>query len=400
MAADDVDALNPDWDPVAPETLADYPQAHERLRETAPVAWSDRWGGFFTLMRYRDVVSASRDPKTFTATKLTVLPSSPRKGLPRLPLQKDPPDSDRYRKGLNLFFKENKIRTFEPALRELAGRLFANLMENAEAADFSGGFAEPFTQGALGVLVGFDRDESLEVGRLSHHYVSAVQDQDLATAGELSRQVDAFAARLVENRMAQPRDPESDLVSCLMAYEPEGGRYDQEELAGMVRLLLIGGHVVPRNFLCSVAWHMATHPEHLQRLKDEPGLERSMIEELLRFYSSNQALVRVATHDTQLGGRTIPQGCPVALNFLSANRDEEVFDDPMVFDPARSPNRHVAFGIGPHMCLGVAMAKLQTRITLDRLKSAPGLAVVGEPRWARWTEYGITGLTLDMRAPR
>ncbi len=389
-----------DWDPVAPDVLADYPAAHERLRAVAPVAWSDNWGGFFTLMRHADVIAASRDPDTFTATRMTVIPSSPRKGLPRLPLQRDPPESDRYRKGLNPFFKENRVRSWEPALRALADTLMAKLLANPDAANFAGDFAEPFTQGALGILLGLDPDEALEIGRLSHRYVDAVQAEDLPTAGELSRKVDGFAVKLVDNRLAAPRDPETDIVSGLMANPPETGPFDPEELAGMVRLMLIGGHVVPRNFLCSVAWHMATHPEHLAALRADPALEKPVIEELLRFYASNQALVRVATRDTEIGGRAIPSGCPVALNFLSANRDEAVFDRPMEFIPDRTPNRHLAFGIGPHMCLGIAMAKLQARITLDALLSAPGLALAGPATWARWTEYGVTGLTLNLRGPQ
>ncbi|SPF78195.1 cytochrome P450 [Pseudoprimorskyibacter insulae] len=397
MASDITDELKPDWDPIGDAELADYPAAHERLRSAAPVAWSNRWGGFYTLMRYADVVAASRDPETFTATRMTVIPSSPRKGLPRLPLQKDPPESDRYRKGLNLFFKENKIRTYEPALRALSERLFADLLAQDGPIDFARQFAEPFTQGALGILIGLDEAEAHEVGRLSHEYVEAVQSEDLPRAGGLSRQVDEFAVRLVENRQTAPRDPETDIVTGLMGYEAEGGRYTAEELSGMVRLMLIGGHVVPRNFLCSVAWHMATHPDHLARRRDDPALEKPLIEELLRFYSSNQALVRVATKDTAIGDTPIHQGCPVALNFLSANRDADVFDDPMSFVPDRKPNRHVAFGIGPHMCLGVAMAKLQTRITLDTLLSAPKLALHGDAVWARWTEYGVTSLRLTLR---
>lgn len=394
MAAKDRDALTGDWDPVAPEVMADYPAAHQRLRAEAPVAWSENWGGFYTLMRHADVSAASRDPGTFTATRMTVIPSSPRKGLPRLPLQKDPPDSDRYRKALNPFFKENRIRAMEPALQSLADRLIARL--DPAAADFSGGFVEPFTQGALGLLIGLDEAEALEVGRLSHLYVHAVQGEDLATAGDLSRQVDAFAVRLVENRIAAPRDPETDIVSGLIANPPDTA-FTPEELAGMVRLMLIGGHVVPRNFLCSIAWHMATRPDHLARLRDDPTIEKPMIEEFLRFYASNQALVRVATKDTRIGDTPIPAGCPVALNFLSANRDEAVFERPMEFIPDRKPNRHLAFGIGPHMCLGLALAKLQARIVLKTLLAAPGLAVTGTPTWARWTEYGITALTLDLR---
>jgi len=399
MAPKDADELTPraeDWNPVDPDVLADYPTAHERLRRDAPVAWSNKWGGFYTLMKYADVVAASRDPETFTATKMTVIPSSPRKGLPRLPLQKDPPDSDRYRKGLNPFFKDNKIRAMEPALRALADRLMAPLLGQA-GADFAVGFVEPFTQGALGVLIGLDEEEALEVGRLSHLYVHAVQGEDLSTAGNLSRQVDAFAIRLVENRMKAPRDPETDIVSGLIKNPPEDGAFTHEELAGMVRLMLIGGHVVPRNFLCSIAWHMATYPEHMERYRAEPSLEKPLIDEFLRFYASNQALVRVATRDVEIGGVIIPEGCPVALNFLSANRDEDVFETPMKFVPDRKPNRHVGFGIGPHMCLGLAMAKLQARIVLQVLSDLPSLKISGTPQWARWTEYGVTALTLDLR---
>ena len=287
------------WDPSDPAVAADYPAAHEPLRQSDPVAWSDNWGGFFTLMRYADVVQASRDPETFTATKMTVIPSSPRKGLPRLPLQRDPPDSDRYRKGLNPFFKENKVREYEPALRVMAQGLFDNLLISPEDCDFSGDFVQPFTQGTLGILVGLDQDEALEVGRLSHEYVHAVQGEDLSLAGGLSRRVDQFAVDLVADRMATPRDPERDIVSGLMQSKLVDRPYDAEELAGMVRLMLIGGHLVPRNFLCSIAWHMATNPDHLARLKGDPALEKPLIEELLRFYASNQALVRVATKDTE-----------------------------------------------------------------------------------------------------
>ncbi|MFV0245170.1 MAG: cytochrome P450 [Qingshengfaniella sp.] len=398
MAAQNDDVTPPrDWSPVDPDTLADPPAAHARLRAEAPVAWSDEWGGFITLMRHADVSAASRAPEHFTATRMTVIPTSPRKGLPRLPLQKDPPESDRYRKGLNLFFKENRMKRMEPDLAALATRLFDGLLASPAEADFGDGFAGPFTQGALCLLVGLDLGEADEVGRLSHDYVAAIQAEDLTRAGALSRAVDQFAIDLASDRMANPRDPETDMVSGLIAYESEGGPYSHEELAGMVRLNLIGGHVVPRNFLCSLAWHMATHPEHLALLRKDPGAERALLEELLRFYSPNQALVRVATHDTEIGGRTIPEGCPVALNFLSANRDEAVFDRPMDFVPDRSPNRHIAFGIGPHMCIGQSLARRQARLTLAQLLRAPGLALARPPQWARWTEYGVSALHLDLR---
>lgn len=393
MAAEQIDELKSDWDPHDPQVSADYPAKLAELRSKAPVAWSNRWGGFFTLMRYTDVVAASRDPETFTATKMTVIPSSPRKGLPRLPLQRDPPESDRYRKALNFSFKANKIRSFHAPLRAMANRLMTAMTDGSGPVDFAHDFAEPFTQGALGLLVGLDPDEALEVGRLSHAYVEKVQNEDLSGAGELSRLVDGFAVRLVADRIANLRDPGTDIVSSLITH---GDGFTDQELAGMVRLMLIGGHVVPRNFLCSVAWHLASNPDHVAALRADAAFEAGFIEECLRFYPANQALVRVATRDTEIGGTRIAKDTPVALNFLAANRDPEVFDRPEVFDPKRTPNRHIAFGIGPHMCLGLAMARLQTQVTIEALLSAHSLAVSGDPSWALWTEYGVTKLRLDL----
>ncbi|HPD91268.1 MAG: cytochrome P450 [Rhodobacter sp.] len=395
MAADD--GLRPmiphDWDPTGPASLAD-PQAElARLRRDCPVAGSHNWGGFYTLTRHDDVIAASKDPERFTATVQTVIPASPRKGLPRLPLQKDPPESMRYRKGLNQFFKENRIRAIEAPMRALAEGLARDLAA-AATPEFGTGFAAPFTVGSLCILAGMDLSEADELGRLGHDYVAAVQGGDMATAGAISRAIDGFALRLVADRQAAPRDPETDIVSGLMAFDPDGGPYTTEELAGMVRLMLIGGHVVPRNFLCSMAWHLAGDGALQARLRADRLDRRLLIEEMLRCYSPNQALVRVATRDTRIGGTLIPQGCPVALNFLSANRDETVFDDPMRFDETRNPNRHIAFGIGPHMCLGLSVAKLQARITLDVLAALPPFTIGARVQWARWTEYGVTRLEL------
>lgn len=385
------------WDPHGPEALADIHGTLARLRAACPVAGSANWGGFYTLLRFDDVVAASRDPATFTATVQTVIPASPRQGLPRLPLQRDPPESERYRKGLNPFFRENRIRAFEAPLAGLAARLAAGLAADP-APEFGAGFAGPFTLGALCRLTGMDPAESEALGALSHDYVAAVQAGDTARAGGISQRIDGFAIALVRDRMAAPRDPERDIVSGLMGWRPPGGPYAFEELAGMVRLMLIGGHVVPRNFLCSMAWHLATDPALQDDLRADRLDRRALVEEMLRFHAPNQALVRVATRDTELGGVAIPKGCPVALNFLSANRDPAVFPDPMAFDPARNPNRHIAFGTGPHVCIGQSLARLQARLTLDALAALPRFALAGTPKWARWTEYGVTHLPLRFEA--
>jgi cytochrome P450 len=398
MAAEQIDELRSVWDPHDPETIETYPAVWRALRESHPVAWSDNWGGFFTVMRYDDILTVEKDPETFTATKLSIVPASPKLGLPRLPLQKDPPESERYRKAMNPSFKANKIKTFEPQLRDLVERLVADAKEaDAARVNFPEQIGEPMSQGSLGLIVGFDTEESLEIGRLSATYVHAIQNRDMGTAARMSKGVDAFAIKLAQSRMEEPRDPEEDMVSSIMAYPGKGEPFSETELAGMVRLLLVGGHIASRCLMNSLAWHLATNPEHAQLLRDEPEVKATFRDEILRFYPANQSLARVATKDTVLNGTFIPKGTPVAMNYASANRDPRAFDDPETFDPRRSPNRHITFGYGTHMCMGQAMAKLQVDAMTDVLIAQPGLKVVGTPTWGRWTEFGINTLTLDMR---
>ncbi len=398
MAAEQINELRSVWDPHDPETIDTYPAVWRNLREKHPVAWSDKWGGFFTVMRYEDILTVEKDHETFTATKLSIVPASPKLGLPRLPLQKDPPESERYRKAMNPSFKLNKIRTFEPQLFALVDRLFADAKAKDPAqVDFPLQIGEPMSQGSLGLIVGFDTEESLEIGRLSATYVHAIQERDMKTAGQMSKGVDAFATRLAQSRMAQPRDPETDMVSSILAQPLKGAPFTERELAGMVRLLLVGGHIASRCLMNSLAWHLATNPEHVALLRADPSVKPTFRDEILRFYPANQSLARVATTDTVLNGTFIPKDTPVAMNYGSANRDPAVFDAPETFDPARNPNRHITFGYGTHMCMGQAMAKLQLDVMIDALIAQPGLKVVGTPTWGRWTEFGINSLTLDMR---
>jgi cytochrome P450 len=135
-------------------------------------------------------------------------------------------------------------------------------------------------------------------------------------------------------------------------------------------------------------------PALLDRLGAEPTALPRAIEEMLRFETPVIQFRRTATQDTTLGERPIREGERVVVFFPSANHDEAVFPDPMRFDATRTPNRHIAFGIGTHVCIGQSLARLQARITLDALAALPPFTTAAPPTWARWTEYGITRLPL------
>jgi cytochrome P450 len=334
------------------------------------------------------VVSASRDWETFTATRQTVIPASPRRGLPRPPLQLDPPAHGVYRRVLNRFFKEGRVASLDERLREIADRLIDEMA--APVAQIGAQYNEPYTVRALCALVGLDEAESAELGRLGRSYVDAIGRQASELAAELSAAVDDFAIRLVADRKVSPRDPVHDLATVLLNASAGDKPFSDEDVAGMIRLLLIGGHIVPRNFLGSAIVHLARDPGLQQRLRDEPASLHSAIEELLRLYSPNQALIRTTTREVSIGGQRIPADQPVALLFISANRDEAVFDSPDRFDAGRDATQHLAFGIGPHVCVAQFFARLECRIALAALLSrTASFELAGEPTRARWTEYGV-----------
>lgn len=380
-----------DWDPTAPETARDPHSTHARMRHECPVAHSNKWGGFWTLTRYADICAATTDKRNFSAKPQTIVPASPRKGLPRLPLQADPPEHTAYRRALNPYFTEAKVAALEPALRSLARRLLAAIRATDRpemVAAYTGAFA---TQ-SLCAFAGLQPDEAIKLKTLSDDYVRAVQALDHATAGPISQAVDQLAVDLVADRKRRPRDPKTDMTSGLLAARH---RFTDTEVAGMIRLLLIGGHTVTANFLGSAIRHLAQHPALQSELRRAPAQLPAAIEELLRLYSPNQALVRTTTRDVTIRGETIPAGQPVAMLYISGNRDAEMFDDPDAFRLDRPP--HIAFGHGIHKCIGQALARLQALVAVSELLAATSdFTIDGPVRPSIWPEYGVAEMRLHI----
>jgi cytochrome P450 len=376
-----------DWDPSLP-VHQDNPFAiHRELRAKCPVAHSNQWGGFWTLTKYEDIRAVGVDKDHYTATVRTIVPSSPKVGLPRLPLQADAPQLGVYRKALSPWFSDPYTNRLEPAVRALASDLLTPLIGGHEA-DVVGGFTEPFTVRALCLFLGMSDAEADRLKDLSIHYVEAIQAQDLKTAAGLSREIDGFAISLVEDRKAHPGDPRTDVTTGLLQME----KFTDTEVAGMVRLSLIGGHIVPKNFLGSVLRHFAENPAHVAMLRDKPELIADAIEEMLRLYSPNQALARTTTCPVEVRGKRIEANQPVAMLFLSANRDEDIFEAPDEFRLGRK-QKHIAFGYGQHSCIGQQFARMQARVTVEELlRRIDRIEIAGPVQNAVWPEYGVAGM--------
>jgi cholest-4-en-3-one 26-monooxygenase len=173
------------------------------------------------------------------------------------------------------------------------------------------------------------------------------------------------AHRLAEARRNQPQ--KDDMLSALMAAEIDGERLSFGEFGGFFRLILSAGHETTKSLLSNGLLALITYPNERQRLLADPALIPTAVEEMFRFAPSVYYLRRNPTRDVEICGQKIPAGDKVVLWHVSGNRDEEVFADPDTFDVGRTPNEHLAFGAGPHYCLGAALGRLEARIAFEEL---------------------------------
>jgi cytochrome P450 family 142 subfamily A polypeptide 1 len=203
----------------------------------------------------------------------------------------------------------------------------------------------------------------------------------MAKAAEAMTGYAEYTTRVVADRRGCPRD---DLMSVLVDAEVDGDRLDDDALLHESLLILIGGDETSRHVISGGAYQLLIHPEQRQQLIDDPSLIPTAVEEMLRWVSPIKNMNRTATTDVELHGQTIEAGDQVMLVYPSGNRDEDVFDDPFRFDIHRTPNDHVAFGFGPHFCLGNSLARLEMVVFFEEwLKRMPDAELVqpGEPQY-------------------
>jgi cytochrome P450 len=194
--------------------------------------------------------------------------------------------------------------------------------------------------------------------------VELEQRPDFQRAKQATLDMEAYFERALDERR---REPHNDLMSELLAAEVEGERLTGDELLSFCILLLLAGHVTTTNLLGNAMLCLDEHPDQMEKLRAEPELTASAVEEILRHASPVWRLIRRPQNAVEIGGKTIPAGAVVFAWLASANRDEEQFPDPTRFDVARTPNKHVAFGHGIHFCVGAPLARMEASIALPML---------------------------------
>lgn len=392
------DAPNRDWDPLDPETFRDPIATFAVMRAQCPVAHTDRWGGFWTVTRYADIIAVASDSDAFITSVQNLVPESPRSGVARRPLQVDPPEHAHFRRAMNPYFEVDRVASLEPALREIAERYLAAFLARGKG-DAIAEYAHHLPIRAICAFLRTPDEDAEWIQARTGRYVQAISENDRATAQKLSGELDDYARRFVAARRRAPLDPRMDIVTGLIASGIDGKPIDDEIIASFVRGLIVAADRSTTNGIGSSIFHLATHPDLQHQLRRGPEKIPDAIEEFIRLYAPSQATARTATHDVVIGGRTIRTGEPVAMVFLSGNHDSSVFSNPDECVLDRKSNPHLGFGHGVHKCGGISLARLQLRVALEVfLARTKDFSLDGAVTFNTWPEYGPRTLPIRFAA--
>lgn len=328
------------------------------MRANAPVYWDGQaWG----ITRYADLKAVSKDAETFSNAK-GIRPDAD--GM-NMMIDMDDPEHFRRRKLVNKGFTPRRVRDREAEVRQACDDIIDAVCEKGEC-DFVFDIAAWLPLIMIGNDLGVAKEDRAQLLEWSDAMLSALTgDPDaLEPATMAFVGYTEYANRVIADRTSCPQD---DLMSVLCHAEVDGDRLDHQSLIDESLLILIGGDETTRHVISGGAYQLLTDRDRWERLRADRDLMGTAIEEMLRWVSPIKNMNRTATRDVELNGQLIKEGDNVLLLYPSANRDEDVFEDPFTFDLTRTPNDHVAFGFGTHFCLGNSLARLELKIMFEHL---------------------------------
>ena len=351
-----------DFDLDSPEFTQEYEEVLTDLVERCPVAHSNVAGGYWVVSRYADVRECAQDWETFSSEG-GFEPGRADAEAKLYPVELDPPYQTRWRTALGPYFNPRAIRGREASIREQADALIDTFIETGEC-DFVADFAA-----LLPGRVFFATFLGVPLDQLTGIQAAT----DIAMRGPMADRpagweyVGNFLVEYLTQRQTEP--PRGDFVDAVLAgvTDHDGNPASFTHKMFVMIDLLAGGIGTTTFLLAGMAYHLGTHPEDRARLAADPSLHANAVEELIRYYSSIVALGRTATRDTEVAGQEIAEGEFLMLSFAAACRDATVFPNPNAVDIDRKISVNPAFSFGPHRCIGSHVARLEARVTLDRL---------------------------------
>jgi cytochrome P450 len=370
-------------------------RTRDRLEHLAP----EGFDAFYPVVRHDQICEISKQPDRFLNRFGIVLESQEQKqiiegdhglGQMNVIIGMDPPEHRDYRKVAAPWFTPRAIERISPIVEESARDLVDGLVERAGGGegegecDFASEVAAAHPLRILCTVLGVPREQEPQLLRLTNE-LFASDDPDLQRKGEDRTQaVQAMAMEffqlfnsIIEDRRAKPT---GDLASLLANGKVDGEPMGMMETLGYFLITFTAGHDTTKNALAGGIQALAEHPEEFEKLKRDPALVRSAVEEIVRWTSPVNYMKRVVAEDLEFRGQKLRKGENLVLFYASANRDESVFEDPYTFRIDRHPNPHLAFGIGEHFCLGTHLARQSQRALLrEMIGRIDTLELAGEP---------------------
>ena len=338
---------------------------YAEIRERLPLM-KDPQSGAWMILDYDGVKSALTAHQQFSSEM-----KHAGRGNPEWIIFMDPPRQQRLRGLVSRAFTPKAIAELEPLIREISRRLLRKVAKRGEM-ELVEEYAAPLPMMVIAEMIGIPAGDwtrfrrwSDTILKLSYTVKADAQaDEAITDYASLKGEMHPHLRAVIEERTAVPED---DLMTRLVQAEVDCQRLTESEIIGFIELLIVAGQETTSNLIVNAVLCLSEFPEQRARLKAEPALLGSAIEEVLRYRSPVQWLFRATTCDVEMHGQTIPKGALVIPLVGSANRDPRQFADPELFDVGRSPNAHIGFGHGVHFCLGVELSRLEARVALPDL---------------------------------
>ena len=355
-------------EPMSAEFRRDPYPYYERLRREAPVHLSSF--GFWTVASYEDVSYVLKMPQIFSSAGMggpTTVAQSMGSGVPvRSIITSDPPQHTLIRNTVNRAFTPRMVADLEQRIREITRELLDVVLASGQM-DIMRDLATPLPVTVIAEILGIDPARREDFKRWSNAIVNGFGDGTPAGAARVQEDRAEFFAYMTEQVSARRKAPKGDLISAIVAAEDAEVAFTPDEVAAFAMLLLVAGNETTTNLIGNAMLALLEHPGQMALVAGEPARIPAMIEEALRYDAPVQFLFRQTTQETQLGGKTIPANNVVVPIYASANRDDAKFPNAARFDMTRNAQGHLAFGLGPHFCLGAPLARLEARVVFEEL---------------------------------
>ncbi|QKG24129.1 cytochrome P450 [Actinomadura verrucosospora] len=379
-----------------PKAYADEARLHEALallRREAPVRWVERpdYNPFWAVTKHADVMEIERNHEIFLNGPRPLLATAEfdelnreraEQGIAlRTLIHMDDPDHRVIRAIGADWFRPRAMRALEPRVKELAKRYVDRMVEFGGECDFARQVAVHFPLYVILSLLGLPESDFDRMLKLTQELFGGDDDElQRGQSNEEKLQVllDFFAyfQGLTEERRKHPTD---DLASAIANARIDGEPLNDFDTASYYVIIATAGHDTTSATIAGGLQALIEHPDQRKRLTENPDLMPLAVDEMIRWVTPVKEFMRTATRDYELRGVTIREGDAVLLSYPSANRDEDVFDDPFAFDVGRDPNKHLAFGFGVHYCLGAALARMEVRAFFEELLPRLGSVELAGP---------------------